>query len=380
MASHFARRIRPAQKFFYRFMERLDEALKPGAEVFVYGSGMVARELLGALRSAEVRVRGVVDGNTTRTEVDGRPIRRPDDPGISAAERGSIPLLLGLFNRDVDVGALIRKLRGQGWGRIVDFVEVHAHWPDRLQDRYWLTGREFYGRHREKIEKMDGLWADAASRELYRGILNFRRSGRREGLPEPDGPSQYSPEDVPGWKTPLRLIDAGAFDGDTIRGLRKRGVPIEAVAALEPDPGNFAKLVADLRAAERDHPCEWSAWPCGVWHRTEQVRFSPEGGEASAVRESGEAVIQCVALDDVLPHFRPTLIKLDIEGAERAALEGARRLIAESRSGLAVCVYHRPGDLWEIPLLLDGWKLGHRFFLRSHAYSGFELVLYAVAG
>jgi len=54
------------------------------------------------------------------------------------------------------------------------------------------------------------------------------------------------------------------------------------------------------------------------------------------------------------------------QGAEREALEGGAALLARSRPALAVSVYHRPGDLWELPLHLNALSLGYRFFLRTH--------------
>jgi hypothetical protein len=86
-----------------------------------------------------------------------------------------------------------------------------------------------------------------------------------------------------------------------------------------------------------------------------------------------------VALDDVLAGWRPTLIKMDIEGSELAALYGARHLIAESRPSLAISVYHKPDHLWRIPLLLASWPElgGYRYYLRSHGFNGFDAVLYA---
>jgi hypothetical protein len=84
-------------------------------------------------------------------------------------------------------------------------------------------------------------------------------------------------------------------------------------------------------------------------------------------------------LDDALTGFKPNLIKMDVEGAEYAALLGARRTIEQNRPGLAICLYHSPAHLWQIPALIQSWDLGYRFFLRAHYYNGFDLVMYAVS-
>ena len=83
-------------------------------------------------------------------------------------------------------------------------------------------------------------------------------------------------------------------------------------------------------------------------------------------------------LDQVAAGERPTFIKLDVEGDELAALRGGRRTLEESQPVVAVCVYHRPEDLWSIPLFLHEALPAHSLFLRAHAWDGFELVAYAI--
>jgi hypothetical protein len=73
-------------------------------------------------------------------------------------------------------------------------------------------------------------------------------------------------------------------------------------------------------------------------------------GEASGIAVSGEMIIQCVALDDTLPNFVPTLINMDIEGIEMDAQIGARQQILAHKPALALSSYHTPAHLWEIPL------------------------------
>ena len=89
-------------------------------------------------------------------------------------------------------------------------------------------------------------------------------------------------------------------------------------------------------------------------------------------------MIQCVSIDEALPSYRPTLIKMDIEGAEPDALQGAAKTIATTRPALAISIYHDPAHLWQLPLLIHSWQLDYRFHLRMHGESSFDTVLYAL--
>lgn len=58
------------------------------------------------------------------------------------------------------------------------------------------------------------------------------------------------------------------------------------------------------------------------------------------VDESGDEHIEVVALDNVEGVEQVDFIKLDVEGAEPFALEGARQTIKRDMPNLAICVYH----------------------------------------
>jgi len=68
---------------------------------------------------------------------------------------------------------------------------------------------------------------------------------------------------------------------------------------------------------------------------------------------------------------------MDIEGAEPEALVGAKNMICKYLPDLAICVYHSPNHLWEVPLYLNDLNIGYKFYLRNYTGFSIETVLYA---
>ena len=87
------------------------------------------------------------------------------------------------------------------------------------------------------------LWEDEASREEYVAQIRFRLDADFDGLSHPVQHPQYFPADLFAWSDDEWVVDAGAYDGDTIKTIvRLYGDRFRRVLALEPDPANFAKL------------------------------------------------------------------------------------------------------------------------------------------
>lgn len=69
---------------------------------------------------------------------------------------------------------------------------------------------------------------------------------------------------------------------------------------------------------------------------------------------------------------------MDIEGAELAALQGAKHIITEQHPKLAISIYHKMEDIWTIPRLLMEYYAGYKFYMRHYSFDGYDTVLYAV--
>ena len=350
--------------------------LEPGSPVVVYGAGNTGRRVIALLRARGIEPVGVLDqrggGDVT---TDGVPVHRPGSEPFDRAMRAGATAVVAVFNRDADVRAIETLIRSLGYGRVVGVVELHDLLADDWGDAYWMASREHASRHADEVLAGMHRLADDASRVLYERTIAYRVRGDAEDAPTPMGGLQYFPADVPRRGGPLRYVDCGAYDGEALR-TAEQVADLESVCAFEPDPANFAKLTQ--WAARRSRSAEIHLWPCAVWNASQQLHFAADQGEASHLASTGTTMVQGVSIDDVLPAFHATDLKMDVEGAEPEALDGAQRLIARCRPRLALCVYHKPEHLWSISGAIGAMRLDYKFFLRAHAHGGFEMVLYAI--
>jgi FkbM family methyltransferase len=281
-------------------------------------------------------------------------------------------VLVSIRNASVNVAPIFDELRRAGFSRVLTMVDYASLFPNDPEfSYYWLAPTSRHAGTAPRIAAARALLVDDESLRWFDALVRLRLDGDYLGLPEPNYADQYLPATLR-WTDPMRMIDCGAFDGDTIGLMIANGYHIEAVAAFEPDLRSYAKLT------ERFHHLDAVFLPCGVSDATGIVRFSGGRGLASAIDEGGTDVIQCVAIDDVLPSFAPNLIKMDVEGAEPEALRGAAATLRKHRPGLAISIYHAPDHLWEIPLWLDQLGLGYRMMIRGHGHNGYDTVLYAL--
>lgn len=67
-----------------------------------------------------------------------------------------------------------------------------------------------------------------------------------------------------------------------------------------------------------------------------------------------------ISLDDVIavPAGKNIFLKMDIEGAEVAALHGAKRILSSNKARASICSYHRRDDCWRIKSIFE--KYGYK--------------------
>ena len=175
------------------------------------------------------------------------------------------------------------------------------------------------------------------------------------------------------------VVDGGSFWGDTALWLAEQCGERGRVIAFEPDRANAPVLEANLHAnpvLARRIELRFEA----LWEREALLELTPGGPGSSVEVGRGSGRIPAVSLDALLRRGTPErvdFLKLDIEGAERSALRGARELIREQAPRIAAAIYHRADDILVLPRLLDELLPAYRFALTHRSLHQFDTMLFA---
>lgn len=106
-------------------------------------------------------------------------------------------------------------------------------------------------------------------------------------------------------------------------------------------------------------------------------------GPGTAVRDGAkDGSVETITIDDFVQQAnleKVDFIKLDIEGCELAALQGAQNTIRRFKPKLAISVYHRINDYFTIPQLIRRLGGDYRFYMEHYSIHREETILYAQA-
>lgn len=173
------------------------------------------------------------------------------------------------------------------------------------------------------------------------------------------------------------FIDAGAYDGRTsMQFIEWAKYGYKKIYAMEPD---FLMKHILQGMIELNRLKNIEIVPCGAYSHSGEMCFEeiPESG-SSRINEKGNISIEVISIDEMLKGSQATYIKMDIEGAERAALAGAKNTIEQYRPKMAICIYHKSDDLWQIPYSIIEKYPWYKLYIRHYTDTTTETVLYAV--
>ena len=343
--------------------------------VFLLGSTTVyARNFLAAAKE-RFDVRGVVDDGRNCHEIGGVP--RLSSSDFLRLGKGSIAVCLAFSASGKNY---FESLASAAGAELLHYMEVADSIPGFNQDHILQGLAVETASQVERLLSIATRFEDAMSIQTLACILTARLTYRREWLESVNvGPeTMYFGLDFMPLNTGETVIDCGAFDGDTVEKIRDATADnFQGIIAFEPDPENFSAL-----QRKYSHDNRIRLHRLGISNRSTVLCFAAAQGSFSHAQmgtapDSRGNSINVIALDSFLQQS-PSTVKIDIEGAELEALEGARETIRRHRPKLTIAAYHRPLHLAEIMDAIDQIVPGYSFYLRHHGDFFLETVLYAV--
>ncbi len=230
--------------------------------------------------------------------------------------------------------------------------------------------------HANEIQKVYNLLEDNFSKQVYASIINFKISGNIKYLETTTTDKSEVYEKIIKPVENECYVDLGAYNGDTIRELLDiTNNKFNKIYALEPDRKNFKKLTKYIDGMENIYAYNNAAWCIDT-----ELPFESKSGRQSSLSSMGAKLIESRSIDSILDGEEATIIKMDVEGAEREAIWGGCQTIAKYNPRLMIALYHRNEDIFELPLLVNKLNPNYKLYVRHQPYiPAWETNLYAVA-
>jgi FkbM family methyltransferase len=227
---------------------------------------------------------------------------------------------------------------------------------------------------REKtLETIDMLY-DSFSKEQYYSYIYARVWKTKFFAPTYPHSLGYCATDLFSLHKDDHVLDCGAYDGDTARIILSNFSDVKNITMLEPDLYSYGKL---HRWIETVSDKNLKAIPKAASNINGTIGFISMGTSASRMADDADENIECCRIDDMEFETPPTIIKMDVEGAELEALKGARNTILKYAPKLAISVYHLREDLIAIPEYILSINTQYELYLRHYESFSSELILYA---
>ena len=213
------------------------------------------------------------------------------------------------------------------------------------------------------IAKINSVYnnLDFISKEYYASTLCSKGSGDIKDIRFSEATQYFLEGYLP--EAGNVVIDGGAYDGMTAKAFCDIGCQ---VYSFEMDRLNYQK---GLQLAQTE---KFVLENMGLGRKKAEMQYR-ECGVGSAIAQDGDKIAQIIDIDTYANEkglSQIDFIKMDIEGSEMAALQGAADSIRKYKPKMAICTYHKLQDMWEIPLYIKKLRPDYEFAFRHHIIDG----------
>ncbi|MDE5938076.1 MAG: FkbM family methyltransferase [Lachnospiraceae bacterium] len=353
--------------------------LEHSKRVYIWGTGLLGRFACKQLIQSNILEGGVIayiDNNRALagSVVDDVPVITPD-----MIETNDLIIICSQYFIEIEMQVKNELSNPCLYYRILPFLyDEFGEWDI---DKGLADSLKKLDIYRENYKNVFHKCADEVSKEILDCILNYRFTMKSKWIQKAyektnesgNNIEYFDPEIIKPQKNEV-FVDCGGYIGDTVLGFLKFvNNTYRKIYYFEPSKFIFNQAKENLKSI--DNIVFTSA---GVGETAGICKFVGAGqGDFGHIDDNGTETIDIVRLDEIVID-QPTFIKMDIEGAELSALKGASGIIKESKPKLAICVYHKPEDLFEILELIDSWGIHYKYYFRHYNKGLAGTILYCI--
>lgn len=173
------------------------------------------------------------------------------------------------------------------------------------------------------------------------------------------------------------FIDGGSLDGkSSIEFTKWSKGDYDAIYAFEPNPKMLQECTETLNALSHRNIYFYN---CALWSCKCKLNFNNEAGSKwdACVSSDGIVSVEADNLENIIGQNKVTFIKLDVEGCELKTLMGATKIIKRDHPRMAISVYHKKNDLFDIAHYLLSLAENYNLAIRHYHSDTIETILYA---
>lgn len=250
--------------------------------------------------------------------------------------------------------------------------EIYMSFGIEMNKIKYIINPQYIIDYLHNVQKIQAILEDEKSKKTITNIALYKITGYGKLLEDIYEPIPYFSNSIFKFNDNEILVDGGSYVGDTIKQYIKfSNDKYNKIYAFEPNKYIYVGLEQLFENEKRIITINK-----GISKEEEKINFE-DAGTGSRINSNGEMTIETTSLDSCIKE-KITFIKLDIEGNEISGLQGSKRIIDEFSPKLAICIYHKENDLWEIPMFIKKLKSNYKLYIRHHRIdSCYETVCYA---
>ncbi len=350
-------------------------------DIIIFGAGQGGRKVLDNLRTVNVahKVKGFCDNDSKKWghEIEG--IKIYSEEQIKDIFGDPIIIIASIYDKQI-----YNQLKEKNYTHIhiaINLTKNKNEYETFIKNSYtqWKKYLESNTQTDMYLEQVKKLFDDELSKITFTELLKARETGEWDYYAhvKQDLGDQYFDPKIFKFREAEIFVDLGAHTGDTIELFIKRvNNKYKQIYAFEPSRTIYTVLE---NYVARIHASNIKLFNMGTWYEKASLSFTTNENHlaSSGVRKNGKEIIKVDKLDNLFKERPVTFIKMDIEGSEKETLLGASEIIKKYRPKLAISVYHKPEDIFEIPFFIKKLVPDYKLYLRHYTYGQSETVLYA---